>query len=93
MRGVLNALLPDVYVFTDHAAGPAAALSPGFAVSLVAETTTGCLISAECAATGNADEAAIPEEVAPRPIPRWPLHARRRPLFVEKLVERTAEIA
>lgn len=49
-RGVLNALLPDVYIFTDHYTGQESGRSPGYGISLVAETTSGCLISAECAA-------------------------------------------
>jgi RNA 3'-terminal phosphate cyclase-like protein len=53
-RGVLNAFLPDVYVFTDHSSGAEAGNSPGYGVSLVAETTSGCLISAEGAAVGEA---------------------------------------
>jgi RNA 3'-terminal phosphate cyclase-like protein len=51
-RGVLNALLPDVYVFTDHRAGKDAGASPGFGLSLVAETTTGCVLSADAASRG-----------------------------------------
>jgi RNA 3'-terminal phosphate cyclase len=50
-RGVLNQLLADVYIFTDAAAGPAAGNSPGYGITLVGETTSGCLISAEAAAT------------------------------------------
>ena len=46
-RGVLNALLADVYVFTDHMAGAEAGASPGYGLALVAETTTGRLLSAE----------------------------------------------
>lgn len=53
-RGVLNAFLPDVYVFTDHSSRAEAGNSPGYGVSLVAETTSGCLISAEGAAVGEA---------------------------------------
>lgn len=58
-RGVLNKFLPDVYIFTDHAAGDGREQgkggkrgkksSPGFGLSLVAETTTGCLIGADTA--------------------------------------------
>jgi hypothetical protein len=55
-RSVLNALLPDVFVFTDHAAGAQAAASPGYGLALVAETTTGCLLAAECTASGNAED-------------------------------------
>ncbi len=46
-RGVLNSLLADVFIFTDHVSGPAAGLSPGYGLTLVAETTTKNLISAE----------------------------------------------
>ena len=44
---VLNKLLADVFVFTDHMSGKQAGASPGYGVTLVGETTTGCLISAE----------------------------------------------
>lgn len=50
-RGVLNQILPDVYIFTDHYSGQGSGNSPGYGISLVAETTTGCLISAESAAS------------------------------------------
>lgn len=50
-RGVLNQLLADVYIFTDAMSGAAAGASPGYGLTLVAETTTGCLVSAEAAAT------------------------------------------
>ncbi|KAL2934484.1 putative RNA 3'-terminal phosphate cyclase-like protein [Bienertia sinuspersici] len=48
-RGIFNHLLPDVHIFTDHKAGAQAGNSPGFGVSLVAETTSGCYISADTA--------------------------------------------
>lgn len=47
-RSILNKLLPDVYIFTDHSAGLEGAKSPGFGIALVAETTTGVLMCAEC---------------------------------------------
>ncbi|GIL72254.1 hypothetical protein Vretimale_443 [Volvox reticuliferus] len=57
-RGVLNALLADVYVFTDATSGAASGKSPGYGITLVAETTSGCLISAEsCHASRRNDEA------------------------------------
>lgn len=55
-RGILNRLLPDVYIFTDHYSGQLSGRSPGYGISLVAETTSGCLISAECAANYTANE-------------------------------------
>ena len=57
-RGVLNKLLPDVYIFTDHAGGGAGGTSPGFGLSLVAETTSGCVLSAD-GATSRAEGAAL----------------------------------
>ncbi|KAK0606376.1 hypothetical protein LWI29_037061 [Acer saccharum] len=48
-RGIFNRLLPDVHIFTDHKAGPQAGKSPGYGISLVAETTSGCFISVDTA--------------------------------------------
>eukprot|EP00878_Enallax_costatus_P027957 GHUV01030150.1.p1 GENE.GHUV01030150.1~~GHUV01030150.1.p1 ORF type:complete len:340 (+),score=113.22 GHUV01030150.1:498-1517(+) len=56
-RGVLNQLLADVYIFTDAASGAAAGASPGYGITLVAETTSGCLLSAEATATQGAGAA------------------------------------
>ncbi len=53
-RGVLNHLLPDVYIHADHHKGLAGGLSPGYSITLIAETTTGALLSAERAATKGA---------------------------------------
>ncbi len=50
IAGLLNRLLPDVWVHTDHNAGRTGGESPGFALSLVAESTTGVLLVAETAA-------------------------------------------
>ncbi|CAN7029711.1 unnamed protein product [Brassica rapa subsp. trilocularis] len=56
-RGVFNNLLPDVHIFNDHKSGPHAGKSPGYGISLVAETTAGCYISADTAVScGRADE-------------------------------------
>ncbi|KAL7100838.1 hypothetical protein ACP275_08G019700 [Erythranthe tilingii] len=46
-RGIFNSFLPDVHIFTDHKAGQQAGNSPGYGISLVAETTSGCYISAD----------------------------------------------
>jgi RNA 3'-terminal phosphate cyclase-like protein len=58
-RGVLNDLLADVYIFTDHMSGRDAGNSPGFGLTLVAETTSGRMIAAEaaCAAVGGGETA------------------------------------
>ncbi|KAJ2084330.1 hypothetical protein H4R24_000123 [Coemansia sp. RSA 988] len=56
-RGELNRFIPDIYIYTDVYRGAEAGLSPGFGISLVAESTTGALMTAElCADPGDAPE-------------------------------------
>lgn len=67
-RGLLNDLLADVYLFTDHMSGRQAGASPGYGVALVAETTTGRYISAEATASVQAQgegpsESQVAEEI------------------------------
>ncbi|RZC56750.1 hypothetical protein C5167_015597 [Papaver somniferum] len=67
-RGIFNRLLPDVHIFTDHKAGDKAGKSPGFGISLVAETTSGCFISTDTAvsyARGEDDEDDERKELMP----------------------------
>jgi RNA 3'-terminal phosphate cyclase-like protein len=40
-KGVLLKFLPDIYIHTDHFTGPKSGKSPGFGLTLYAETTTG----------------------------------------------------
>lgn len=46
-RSVLNTFIPDIYIYSDVYKGPEAGQSPGFGVSLVAETTTGGLLHSD----------------------------------------------
>lgn len=46
-RGIFNRFIPDVHIHKDHRSGSAGGRSPGYGVSLVAETTTGCLLSVD----------------------------------------------
>ncbi|CAJ2676545.1 probable RNA 3'-terminal phosphate cyclase-like protein [Trifolium pratense] len=55
-RGIINPLVSDVHIFTDHRSGPPAGNSPGYGISLVAETTSGCYISVDTAAYHGKDE-------------------------------------
>ncbi|MQL80330.1 hypothetical protein Taro_012755 [Colocasia esculenta] len=48
-RGIFNRFIPDVHIFIDHKSGTSGGRSPGYGISLVAETTSGCLISADAA--------------------------------------------
>ena len=74
-RAVLNKFLPDVYIFTDHHPGDGREngqkgirgkrARPGFGLSLVAETTTGCLVSADGASgAGRASASASATDAA-----------------------------
>lgn len=66
VRSVLNKLLPDVYIFTDHRSGKAAGPTPGYGVSLVAETTTGCVLAADgCVSAGGGGGGGSGEAKAP----------------------------
>lgn len=46
-RQLLNRFIPDVFIYSDVYRGAESGKSPGFALSLVAESTSGALISAE----------------------------------------------
>ncbi|PNT19037.1 hypothetical protein POPTR_009G016000v4 [Populus trichocarpa] len=62
-RGIFNRLLPDVHIFTDHKAGQQAGNSPGYGISLVAETTSGCFITADTAVSyARADDGGMEGE-------------------------------
>lgn len=61
-RGVLNKFIPDVYIYSDHFRGPDSGASPGYGLSLVAETTSGCCLGAERTAVPD-DGATLPEEI------------------------------
>jgi len=49
-RGVLNDFLPDVWIYADQCKGAACGESPGYGLSLVAETITRCLKSSDACA-------------------------------------------
>jgi RNA 3'-terminal phosphate cyclase-like protein len=46
-RGLLNPFIPDIYINSDVYKGEEAGKSPGFSISLVAESTTGALLYAD----------------------------------------------
>ncbi|KFK26342.1 hypothetical protein AALP_AA8G235200 [Arabis alpina] len=83
-RGIFNNLLPDVHISEDHKAGTQAGKSPGYGISLYAETTTECVISADTAVsygrtdeTGELDaekEVRLPAEDTGVQIASWLLH-------------------
>lgn len=58
-RSVLNQFVADIFVYSDVFKGKESGNSPGFNLSLVAETTKGCFYFAEC--DGKANE--VPEDI------------------------------
>lgn len=46
-KGVLLKFLPDIYIYSDQTKGKLAGNSPGFGITLTAETTEGVCYSAE----------------------------------------------
>ncbi|KDN45735.1 18S rRNA biogenesis protein [Tilletiaria anomala UBC 951] len=65
-RGVLNRYIPDLYLFADVFKGDESGKSPGYALSLVATSTTGVLHCAEALSNPSSSEQSLstPEEVA-----------------------------
>eukprot|EP01128_Nolandella_sp_AFSM9_P001552 TRINITY_DN1174_c0_g1_i1.p1 TRINITY_DN1174_c0_g1~~TRINITY_DN1174_c0_g1_i1.p1 ORF type:complete len:412 (-),score=80.35 TRINITY_DN1174_c0_g1_i1:221-1300(-) len=59
-KGILTPYVKDVFIYTDHYKGPESGLSPGYGVTLVAETTTGCHLSSE----SMAEKQTLPEDIA-----------------------------
>ncbi|KAJ0231915.1 RNA 3'-terminal phosphate cyclase [Hirschfeldia incana] len=63
-RGVFNNLLTDVHILNDHKSGPHAGKSPGYGISLVAEATAGCYISADTSVScGRTEETGEIDEI------------------------------
>ncbi|XP_055434139.1 RNA 3'-terminal phosphate cyclase-like protein isoform X2 [Bubalus kerabau] len=63
-RSILNKFIPDIYIYTDHMKGINSGKSPGFGLSLVAETTNGTFLSAELASNPQGQGAAmLPEDL------------------------------
>jgi len=67
-KGELLKFLPDVYIYTDHFTGAKSGKSPGFGLTLTAETTTGCFLTAEVCSNpaGSGDGPTLPEDLGTR---------------------------
>jgi len=64
-KGELLKFLPDVYIYTDHFTGAKSGNSPGFGLTLTAETNTGCFLTAEVCSNpaGGGEGPTVPEEL------------------------------
>ncbi|XP_077078901.1 RNA 3'-terminal phosphate cyclase-like protein [Siphateles boraxobius] len=63
-RSVLNTFIPDIYIYTDHMKGQSSGNSPGFGLTLVAETLNGTFLGSEVVSTpqGHGDPV-LPEDL------------------------------
>jgi len=59
-RSILNKFLPDIYIYTDHRKGNQCGKSPGFGITLIAETTEGTYLAAEACSTPKGGD---PEDI------------------------------
>ncbi|BFZ16391.1 hypothetical protein BsWGS_19430 [Bradybaena similaris] len=64
-RSILNGLLTDIYIHTDHMKGNQSGKSPGFGLTLVAESTEGVFLAAEevSSARGSGESPTVPEDL------------------------------
>merc|ERR1719354_514607 len=63
-KKILNKVLSDVYIYTDHAKGVASGNSPGFGLSLMVESTAGAMLCVDtCSHARNEDSAVTAEDV------------------------------
>ncbi|PVD22972.1 hypothetical protein C0Q70_16232 [Pomacea canaliculata] len=64
-RGILNQFLTDIYIYTDSCKGKQSGRSPGFGLTLVAETTNGAFLAAEATSNpkGSTEPPSIPEDI------------------------------
>lgn len=65
-KGMLLQFSQDVYIFSDHNKGKSSGLSPGFSISLGAETVEGCFYTSSAVSNskGSGEGPSIPEDVA-----------------------------
>ncbi|OTF74233.1 hypothetical protein BLA29_004000 [Euroglyphus maynei] len=65
-KGMLLKFIPDIYIYTDHLKGKNSGKSPGFGLSLVAETTEGVFYVGEAMSkpAESGGDVSIPEDVA-----------------------------
>jgi len=65
-KGQLLKFLPDVYIYSDHTKGKSSGQSPGFSISLSAETIEGCSYTASAVSNhkGSGLGPTVPEDLA-----------------------------
>lgn len=64
-KGMLLNFLPNVYIYSDHHKGKTSGLSPGFSISLSAETKGGCVYTSSAVSNskGSGLGPSVPEDV------------------------------
>ncbi|XP_078148761.1 putative RNA 3'-terminal phosphate cyclase-like protein [Carex rostrata] len=85
-RGIFNSFIPDVHIFSDVRTNATGGSSPGYGISLVAETTTGCLISADMALSDRkTDEMEEEMDEKPNLIPPEELGVQAASMLLEEI--------
>ncbi|XP_078179463.1 putative RNA 3'-terminal phosphate cyclase-like protein [Carex rostrata] len=85
-RGIFNSFIPDVHIFSDVRTNATGGSSPGYGISLVAETTTGCLISADMAVSDRkTDEMEEEMDEKPNLIPPEELGVQAASMLLEEI--------
>ncbi|XP_055334450.1 RNA 3'-terminal phosphate cyclase-like protein [Paramacrobiotus metropolitanus] len=64
-KSKLKEFVADIYVYTDHCKGPKSGLSPGFGITLIAESTTGVRYAIDVASSvpGSGRPPSVPEDL------------------------------
>ncbi|XP_076115690.1 RNA 3'-terminal phosphate cyclase-like protein [Mytilus galloprovincialis] len=62
-RSILNKFIPDIYIYTDHYKGSHSGKSPGYGLTLVAETLNGTFLTAEVVSNPKGTGPSVPEDV------------------------------
>ncbi|XP_066916012.1 RNA 3'-terminal phosphate cyclase-like protein [Clytia hemisphaerica] len=64
-RKILNQFLSDIYIYTDSVKGAQSGNSPGFGLSIMAESTTGVMLCVDACsnAKGDGETAVVPEDL------------------------------
>lgn len=62
-RSILNKFIPDIYIYTDHYKGIHSGKSPGYGLTLVAETLNGTFLAAEVTSNPKGSQPSVPEDI------------------------------
>lgn len=74
-RSVLNRYIPDIYIYTDAYKGNESGKSPGYALTLVATSTTTAIHSAEACSSTQQQQQDVAAQITPEDVGVQAAHA------------------